>query len=195
MIRRPPRSTLFPYTTLFRSDTVDVIDTKTNAIRETIPVVAPFLPASLQKYKGANPNSVTLSLDETQLYVTDGNLNCVSVVALSGKNSGDQVGGLIPTGWYPNSGSFSGQGNSVYSINAKSRAGPNPDFCYGGDGPVGWPTCMASNQYDPQLTKAGLQSFPLPSAAQLATLTAQVVANNRFTSTESASDAAVMAAV
>src|ERR1035438_5696275 len=67
-----------------QSDTVDVIDTKTNAIRETISVVAPFLPASLQKYKGANPNSVTLSLDETQLYVTDGNLNCVSVVALSG---------------------------------------------------------------------------------------------------------------
>ena len=178
-----------------QSDTVDVIDTKTNAILETIPVVAPFLPASLQKYKGANPNSVTLSLDETQLYVTDGNLNCVSVVALSGKNSGDQVVGLIPTGWYPNSLSFSGDGNSVYVINAKSPTGPNPDFCYGGYGPVGWPTCMASNQYNPQLTKAGLQSFPLPSAAQLTTLTAQVVANNRFTSTESASDAAVMAAV
>src|SRR5258708_12433717 len=26
MIRRPPRSTLFPYTTLFRSDLVDLID-------------------------------------------------------------------------------------------------------------------------------------------------------------------------
>src|SRR3712207_8039720 len=29
MIRRPPRSTLFPYTTLFRSDAAD--DTETNA--------------------------------------------------------------------------------------------------------------------------------------------------------------------
>src|SRR5688572_31779696 len=26
MIRRPPRSTLFPYTTLFRSDTVEVVE-------------------------------------------------------------------------------------------------------------------------------------------------------------------------
>src|SRR3712207_8424110 len=26
MIRRPPRSTLFPYTTLFRSDRVDLVD-------------------------------------------------------------------------------------------------------------------------------------------------------------------------
>src|SRR2546426_2526504 len=26
MIRRPPRSTLFPYTTLFRSHTIDVVD-------------------------------------------------------------------------------------------------------------------------------------------------------------------------
>jgi phospholipase C len=45
------------------------------------------------------------------------------------------------------------------------------------------------------LTKAGLQSFPRPAPAQLATLTAQVAANNRFSNTESASDAAVMAAV
>ena len=54
---------------------------------------------------------------------------------------------------------------------------------------------METNQYNPQLTKAGFQSFPLPSTAQLATLTAQVAINNRFSSTESASDAAVMAAV
>src|SRR2546426_10225298 len=27
MIRRPPRSTLFPYTTLFRSVTLDIVDT------------------------------------------------------------------------------------------------------------------------------------------------------------------------
>ncbi len=178
-----------------QSDTVDVIDTRTNAIVETIPVVAPLLPSSLAQYKGANPNSVTLSPDETQLYVTDGNLNCISVVALTGTHTGDQVVGLIPTGWYPNSVSFSGDGKSVYVINSKSPTGPNANFCYGGYGPVGWPTCMASNQYNPQLSKAGLLSFPFPNAAQLATLTAQVVANNRFTSTESTSDAAVMAAV
>ncbi len=70
-----------------QSDTIDVIDTAANKIVETIPVIAPFLPSSLAQpnnytYSGANPNSVTLSPDETQLYVTDGNLNCISVIAL-----------------------------------------------------------------------------------------------------------------
>ena len=187
-----------------QSDTVEVIDTATNAILESIPVIAPLLPASLTEqpaalaqngYKGANPNSVALSPDETQLYVTDGNLNCISVVALSGKNSGDQVVGLIPTGWYPNSVSFSGDGNTVYVVNGKSPTGPNPTWCYGGYGPPGEPTCNAANTYNPQLTKAGLQTFPRPGAAQLGTLTGQVATNDRFSSTETASEAEVMAAV
>ncbi len=180
-----------------QSDTVDVIDTAKNAIVETIPVIAPppVIPAALAHYTGANPNSVALSPDETQLYVTNGNLNSVAVVALGGANSGDRVVGLIPTGWYPNSVSFSGDGASVYVVNGKSPTGPNPGFCYGGYGPVGWKTCMETNQYNPQLTKAGLQSFPRPRPDQLTTLTAQVAVNNRFTSTRSAEDAAVMAAV
>ena len=140
---------------------------------------------------------MTLSPDETQLYVTDGNLNCVSVIALGGTNSGDHVTGLIPTGWYPNSSSFSPDtANSMYVVNYKSPTGANPGWCYGGYGP-GPPAqnCMTANQYNPQLTKAGLQSFPLPNAAQLATLTAQVIANDRITSTDSANDTAVMTAV
>jgi DNA-binding beta-propeller fold protein YncE len=80
---------------------------------------------------------VTLSPDEKQLYVTNGNLNCIAVVALGGTNSGDHVVGLIPTGWYPNSVSFSGDGNSVYVVNAKSPTGANPGWCYGGYGPPG----------------------------------------------------------
>src|SRR5258708_26795129 len=39
MIRRPPRSTLFPYTTLFRSDGVNP-DMRNRAKREGRPVVA-----------------------------------------------------------------------------------------------------------------------------------------------------------
>jgi YVTN family beta-propeller protein len=180
-----------------QSDTIDVIDTATNAILETIPVIAPAsaIPSALAQYTGANPNSVTLSRDEKQLYVTNGNLNCIAVVALSGTNSGDKVIGLIPTGWYPNSVSFSNQGNTVYAVNGKSPTGPNPGFCYGGYGPVGTPNCNLTNQYNPQRIKAGFQTFPRPSTAQLATLTAQVAANNRFSSTTSATDAAVMAAV
>ena len=178
-----------------QSDTVDVIDTVKNTIVETIPVVATTVPSSLAQYKGANPNSVTLSPDETRLYVTNGNLNCIAVVALGGTNSGDHVVGLIPTGWYPNSVSLSGDGATLYVVNGKSPTGANPGWCYGGYGPVGWPTCMEANQYNPQLTKAGFQSFTLPGAAQLAALTQQVAVNNRFANTLSSSDAAVMDAV
>src|SRR5208283_4648952 len=146
-----------------QTDTIDVIDTTKNAIVEAIPVIAPApeMPRSLAQYAGANPNGVTLSPDEKQLYVTNGNLNCIAVVALGGTNSGDRVVGLIPTGWYPNSVSFSGDGNWVYAVNGKSPTGPNPEWCYG-YGPAGYPGCYAANQYNPQLLKAGLQSFPRP---------------------------------
>src|ERR1035437_4829524 len=179
-----------------QSDTIDIIDTTKNALLETIPVIAPasVVPSSLAQYRGANPNSVALSPDEKQLYVTNGNLNSIAVVALGGRNSGDRVVALIPTGWYPNSVSFSGDGKWVYVVNGKSPTGPNPGFCYSA-GPPTHKNCVASGQYNPQLIKAGFQSFPRPSPEQLTTLTAQAATNNRFASTESANDAAVMAAV
>ncbi len=179
-----------------QTDTVDVIDTATNKIVETIPIIAPasVMPYALVRYKGANTNSVTLSPDEKQLYVTNGNLNCIAVVALGGTNSGDRVVGLIPTGWYPNSVSFSGDGNTVYVVNGKSPTGPNEGFYYS-YGPPSHKNGYATNLYNPQLTKAGLQIFPRPGTEQLATLTKQVAMNNRFSYTESAHDAAVMAAV
>jgi len=180
-----------------QSDTVDVIDTVANTIVETIPVIAPpaVLSPALAAYTGANSNSVILSPDEKSLYVTNGNLNSVAVVAMGGNNSGDHVTGLIPTGWYPNSVSLNADGSFIYVINGKSPTGPNAAWCYGGYGPVGGQTCMETNQYNPQLVKAGFQILPKPSAEQLNDLTAQVVANNRLTAVESDSDAAIMAAV
>jgi len=198
-----------------QSDTVDVIDINpdpthfqtVNTVIETIPVIAPpgLFPSSFYSpnsdsananpvYAGSNTNSLTLSIDETELYVTNGNLNNIAVVQLTGTNSGDNVVGLIPTGWYPNSVSV-GRTGWMYVANAKSPTGPNPDWCYS-YGPASFqPNCFPSNQYNPQRTKAGLQSFPVPSASQLRQLTAQVATNDRFSSTESSSDAQIMAAV
>jgi DNA-binding beta-propeller fold protein YncE len=207
------------YVAVDMSDTIDVIDiskgSATNgagAILETIYVRAP---ASIfnayplvQAHNGANTNSVTLSPDESQLYVTNGNLNAVAVVQLTGADKNDQTIGLIPTGWYPNSVSFgptvnSPNGNWVYVVNGKSPTGPNPGMCYSGappppvsaTNPGGHKNCIWSQEYNPQRVKAGFQSFPQPTAAQLATLTAQVAINGHFSATESSSDAAVMAAV
>ncbi len=178
------------------SDTVDVIDTKTNTVLESIPVLATSkaLPLMLAPYKGANPNSVTLTPDEKQLWVTLGTMNAVAVIPLNGANVGDQPTGLIPTGWYPNSVSFNGDGTYAYVVNGKSPTGANPDWYYS-YGPPTHRNGYAANEYNPQLVKAGLQSFPLPNRAQLATLTSQVATNNHFSHVESAADAATMAAV
>ena len=188
------------------SDTVDVIDTNPNDITtwntviETIPLIAPpsvvgtTYPA-LANLTGANTNSVTLTPDGTQLYATMGNLNSIAVVALTGTDKNDKVVGLIPTGWYPNSVSFSPDGSWAYVVNSKSPTGPDPIWCYGA-GPAGYPNCITMNEWNPQSTKAGLQSFPTATlATQLPALTAQVLTNNRLSVTESASDAEVMAAV
>ena len=179
-----------------QSDTIDVVDTRTNAIVEAIKVIAPtsVMPDTLAQYTGANSNSVTLARDEKQLYVTSGNLNCVAVVALDGKNGGDRVVGLISTGWYPTSVSFGGDGKWVYVSNGKSPTGPNANMRYS-YGPRGHTNGLGSNEYNPQLTKAGLQSFPRPSAAELATLTDRVSMNDRFSYTDSADQAAIMAKV
>ncbi|HME57000.1 MAG TPA: putative Ig domain-containing protein [Terracidiphilus sp.] len=200
------------------SDTVDVIDlnpldvgpptqsqpaTQYKVI-ETIPVIAPSATMStysLMPYTGANTNSVTLSPDENYLYVTNGNLNNVAFVQLNKTplgvptNQGDHVIGLIPTGWYPNSISISGDGTWAYVANSKSPTGPNINWCYV-YGPTGYPTCMPANEYNPQMTKAGLLSFPLTGlTTQLPALTAAVVQNNHFATVESPDAAATMAAV
>ena len=178
------------------SDTVDVINLQTNRVIESIPVIAPasvLQSYSLTQYTGANTNSVALSPDGTFLLVTNGNLNNVAVVALTGSNSGDHVVGLIPTGWYPNSVSLSSDGTWAYVVNAKSPTGPNPNWCYN-YGPSGYATCAPANEYNPQLTKAGLQSFPLASVmAGLTSLTTNVADNNRFKNTSTTGS--VMAAV
>jgi hypothetical protein len=149
-----------------QSDTVDVIDIDpkpthymtVNTVIETIPVLAPagFLPSSFYYsgsnqdianpiYTGANTNSLTLSADEKQLYVTNGNLNDVAVVQLTGTSSGDHVVGLIPTGWYPNSVSVNAAGTWMYVANAKSPTGANPDWCYGYGPTLFEPNCFPAN--------------------------------------------------
>jgi len=87
-----------------QADTIDVIDTSGNAILETIPVLprGSVLPAALEKYKGANPNSVALSPDEKLLYATIGNLNAVAVIALGARDRGSRwLDSFRPVGTRP----------------------------------------------------------------------------------------------
>ncbi len=161
------------------SDSVAVIDTNTNQMIDEIKVTAPVaVYPNKQGYKGANPNGLALSPDEKTLYVTNGGENAVAVVRLNGTGN-SYVAGLIPTGFYPNSISVSADGKLLYIVNGKSANGPNPQYGHGITSAQS-ATFNASNQYDYQLTKAGFQTVPTPTDAELGTLTQRVIDNDHF---------------
>jgi YVTN family beta-propeller protein len=191
MVLNASQSTL--YVAQDNSDSVGVIDTNSNQLVDNIPVTAPngLLPDSESRFKGNDTNSVTVSKDGRSLYVTNGWMNEVAVVQL-GPPRQSQVTGLIPTGWYPNSVSFSNDGKFMYVVNDKSPTGPNPGYCHGLT-TLQSEQCNGSNQYDLQLVKAGLQSFPTPTPGELSSLTQQVAANNHFSRKLSDEEASTLA--
>lgn len=162
-----------------QTDSVDVIDTVQNSVIGTVRAGTPngLLPGNRARYNGHNTNSITLSPDEKLLYVTNGNTNSVAVISVAGDSL--TVAGLIPTGWYPTSVSLNADGSHIYVVNAKSATGANPGNCKGAT-PAESSACAATNSYNLQLIKAGLQSFPAPKPAQLLQLTERVATNNHF---------------
>ena len=192
MVLNASQSTL--YAAQDNTDSVAVIDTNSNQLVDNIAVTAPqgLLPDWKASFKGNNTNSITLSRDEKLLYVTNGWMNDVAVVRLGAVPKQSQVIGLIPTGWYPNSVSFSGDGRFMYVVNGKSPTGPNPEHCRGLTREHA-AHCQAGNGYNLQLIKAGLQSFPTPAEGALAGLTRQVATNNQFLSNTSQEDAPKLA--
>jgi len=177
------------------ADSVAVINTANNELVTEIPVGPPArLLEGTANLNGNNTNSVALSPDEQTFYVTNGNMNDVAVVSLSNTFGNSTVIGLIPTGRYTNSVSLSGDGKYMYVVNGKSPTGPNTGYCHGGVIPgLSAAVCTASNEYNLQLIKAGLQSFPTPAGSELASLTAQVAQNNNLGRTLSARETMTMA--
>lgn len=161
------------------SDSVSVIDTKSDRVIRTISLARPG-----DRYQGANPNSLALSPDEKTLYVTLGGESAVAVVNLRR----NRVEGRIPTGWYPNSVSVSGDGKKLYVVNAKNPAGPNPSNPSGSTNPFNVRTTPAGiarnttfrNEYVYALEKAGISVIPIPNRRTLAALSRQVDWNNGF---------------
>lgn len=173
------------------SDELIIVDTSASAVQSRVNVSAPAgrLGHGDKVPKGANPNSIALSPDESTAYVTDGGTNAVAVVRLSpGKPS---VVGLVPTGWYPNSVSVSPDGSTLYIVNSKSVETPNSLNCR--YAPAGTPgdgfgsACNnvfaqsgGGNQYAWQNEYAGFLTLPVPKKFDLFWLTAQVAQNNGF---------------
>jgi len=160
-------------------DTVAIIDTARDALARAFPVVAPGLLANPRHLKGAGPNGLALAPDEQHLFVSLGGLNAVAVVVLDGAAA--KVAGLFPTGWYPTALTPSRDGARLFVVNGKSNAGPNPGACRDTAAPFGsLAKCFARNRYVWQLEHAGLLSLPMPDASELARLSRQVAANDRF---------------
>jgi len=184
------------------SDELIIINTATNKVQSSVNASAPtgVLGNGKNVPKGANPNSVTLSPDESTAYVTDGGTNAVSVISLTGKTP--TVVGLIPTGWYPNSVSVSPDGSTLYVVNSKSVEAANPMNCrYVNNDPGGGfgSGCQgvntqdgSANQYAWQNEYSGFLTLPVPNSVQLSQLTGQVAQNNGFNFQLSQQDIATM---
>ena len=170
------------------SDGVAVIDPRTARLIGRIATTAPkAVWANPGKLGGAGSNALALSPDGATLLVSNGGENAVAVVALGGlaadrplKRRASEVVGLIPTGWYP-TGVAVTRGGQLFVTNNKSQPGPNPDGCRKTTAALEDDrSCQGANQYVWQLEKGGLLALPMPSAAELARLTAQVAANDHF---------------
>jgi DNA-binding beta-propeller fold protein YncE len=202
------------FAALGSNDTVAVVSTESNRVLEEIATTAPrALFPDPRGWKGSNPTSLALSPDQRTLYVTNGGANSVAVVALGQPGNPraaapeSETVGLIPTGWYPNSVSVSGDGRTLYVVNGKSDTGPNPGACNSpqslrvtnGLSPANSGTgpnrrarnsrrrspefaapCKGANEYILQLTQAGFLVLPAPDSAELARLTAQVARNDHY---------------
>jgi YVTN family beta-propeller protein len=180
------------------SDDVAVIDLATNRVIEQIDAIGPAgTTHTAERYTGAASNNLAISPDGQTLYVTNGGQNAVAVVPLAGA-APHKTAGLIPTGWYPHAVSVDVANSHLYVVNGKSDPGPNPGHLtgssyalrgttYPGGNNAAAVAADAANEYVLQLEKAGLLALPIPKPAELAKLTRQVAANNRYNAPETVS--------
>ncbi len=187
-------------------DVVAAIDTRQQKVVATVSTVAPEGMLAAPDYHGASPDGLALSPDERTLYVTDRGTNALAVIDVSGLALGRAtaaraaaVTALIPTGWTPQDVGVARDGRTLYVINARSPAGPNPGNCYGLAA-----SCLAAasarkeptpDTYVLNLEKAGLLTVPLPPPAALAALTRQVARNNLWDGSPDAADRELMRAL
>ncbi|HEY1940254.1 MAG TPA: bifunctional YncE family protein/alkaline phosphatase family protein [Candidatus Angelobacter sp.] len=163
------------------SDSVVIVDTAKDRILTEIKTTAPAAMLIRQpNFKGANPTGLALSPDERTLYVANGGTNSLAVIHLDKEFDDGSVIGLIPTAWYPNDVSVSRDGKSLYVVNAKSNAGPNPGGCRNNFAKSGDRPCALAQQYVWQLEKGALTTIPTPQPEELKRLTLLAANNNHF---------------
>src|SRR3712207_7195207 len=89
MIRRPPRSTLFPYTTLFRSG-LDERGRERREADDALPVRDPGAPRLLEQHLGARPRCVRVDRSEEHTSELQSRQYLVCRLLLEKKNNQEQ---------------------------------------------------------------------------------------------------------
>lgn len=187
------------------ADQVAVIDTATQTVTQNIDARGPaslWAGSTGASYTGAGTFSVTLSPDGKTLFAVNSGSNSIAVIALAGEG-GYQATGLIPTAYEPHDITFSADGSWMYIVNGKSVTGSNSNHLadstpeitnvmYPGGNQAAADAATGANQYQFQLERASLVSAPVPTAAELATLTQRVAENNFYSNQNRAEDARVM---
>src|SRR5260370_2686377 len=121
MIRRPPRSTLFPYTTLFRSNNtafvssardreIDVVDLSGNALAVTDRI----------KVNG-QPTRLALNEKQTRLYVAESSSDEVAVISTSSHKVLEEVGTTGPTSVFANEKVYKGSSSNSATVSPDGR--------------------------------------------------------------------------
>ena len=184
------------------ADQVAVISTATNEVVRKIDARAPAGLLGGAAQTGAATTAVTLSPDGNTLYAVNSGSNSIAVIPLVGSNA-NTVAGLIPTAYEPHDITFSADGSWMYVINGKDATGPNRGHLAGSTGSITSATypggnaaaardATLTNQYQFQLERSFLQAAPVPGAAALPALTAQVAKNNFYGAAPVGNDVQVM---
>ena len=161
------------YATEDNADRIAIVDTAGSRLVAEPRLSVASEGGSANLGKGLNPNGLALTPDG-RLLVTLGGINALAVITPQGT-----IQGMVPTGWYPSAVATDKSGTRVFVVNRKSPPGPNPLGCKPKLASIKsqGTACGKDNQYIYQLEKAGLLSFPMPSAQALGQTTAQVAGN------------------
>lgn len=157
----------FIYVSNSNSDYISVINSNTLKVVDSISIK---IDNGKYGFIGDSPNALSISSDDSYLYVANGMDNAIAVVNLSKKNNGNRIEGFIPTEAYP--GGVTTDGKNLYVTNLEGEGArvnslqmeTNDKFLKD----------IKTGAFNSHHQKATVSIIPIPNSSQLTTYTEQV---------------------
>ncbi len=149
------------------SDNISVIDSEKLEVVETIPVK---IDSSENGFIGDSPNALTISSDDSYLYVANGMDNALAVVKLSTTNSKSRLEGFIPTEAYP--GGLTIFNNTLYITNLEGEGARVNSLEM--KNPSDITKQVTGGAYNSHRQKATISVIPIPNQTELEKYTEKV---------------------